>query len=105
MVHTVAFAWFARVWLWHLTPAARGLPGARGFGWFVRFLTFYSYTLQTATLGVATASDWSRLVRARALRRALQAHARERTMTVCAPRRRASPPFHSSNPALARARS
>lgn len=63
MVHTVAFAWFARVWLWHLTPAAAGLPGAQGFGWFIRFLTFWSFTLQTFTLGLATADDWSKLVR------------------------------------------
>jgi hypothetical protein len=62
-VHAVAFAWFLRVWLWHLTPAAAGLPGAHGFGWFVRFLTFYSYTFQTITLGIATADDLSKLVR------------------------------------------
>lgn len=64
VVHTLSFAWFARVWLWHLTPAASGLPGAHGFGWFLRFLTFYSYTLQTIALGVATADDWCKLVRA-----------------------------------------
>lgn len=63
MVHTVAFLWFLRVWLWHLTPAASVLPGAQGWGWFVRFLTFYSYTLQTFTLGLAAADDWSKLVR------------------------------------------
>ena len=37
-VHTLAFAWFASVFAWHLTPAAKGLPGAQGFGWFVRVL-------------------------------------------------------------------
>ncbi|KAI8463301.1 MAG: FAR-17a/AIG1-like protein-domain-containing protein [Monoraphidium minutum] len=60
VVHTVAFLWFARVWLWHLTPAASVLPGAQGWGWFVRFLTFYSFTFQTATLGLAAADDWSK---------------------------------------------
>ncbi|GBF96807.1 hypothetical protein Rsub_09663 [Raphidocelis subcapitata] len=69
VVHTVAFCWFLRVWLWHLTPAAAHLPGAKGFGWFVRFLTFYSYTLQTFTLGVATADDWSRLLTGRPVSR------------------------------------
>ena len=63
VVHTLAFVWFARVWLWHLTPAAAVLPGAQGFGWFIRFLTFFSYTMQTVTLGIATADDWSKLVR------------------------------------------
>jgi hypothetical protein len=62
VVHTVAFVWFTRVWLWHLTPAASVLPGAQGWGWFVRYLTFYSFTLQTAALGVCTADDWAKLV-------------------------------------------
>lgn len=65
MVHTVAAVWFLRVWLWHLTPAAAPLPGRQGFGWFVRFLTFYSYTIQTVTLVIASVDDWSKLVRAR----------------------------------------
>lgn len=65
VVHTVAFIWFARVWLWHLTPAASGLPGAQGFGWFVRYLTFYSFTLQTFTLGLATMDDWGKLLSGR----------------------------------------
>lgn len=65
VVHTVAFVWFVRVWSWHLTPAAAKLPGAQGFGWFVRFLTFYSYTLQTITLGMATVDDWSKLLTGR----------------------------------------
>lgn len=69
VVHTVAFVWFARVWLWHLTPAASGLPGAQGWGWFLRFLTFYSYTLQTFTLGLATADDWSKLLTGRPVSR------------------------------------
>ena len=35
------------VWLWHFTPAAARLPGAMGFGWFFKFLTFWGWTLQT----------------------------------------------------------
>ena len=53
VVHAVAFAWFAFVWTWHLTPAAAALPGNHGFGWFFRFLTFYSFSLQTLQLGMA----------------------------------------------------
>jgi hypothetical protein len=44
------------VWAWHWTPAAQGLPGASGFGWFFRYLTFYSYTAQTAGFGLAAAA-------------------------------------------------
>lgn len=62
LVHAAAFSWFARVWLWHFTPAASQLPGAIGFGWFFRFLTFFSYTLQTLTLGLATLDDLTLLV-------------------------------------------
>jgi hypothetical protein len=64
-VHAVAFSWFAFVWLWHLTPAAAALPGNFGFGWFFRFLTFYSFSLQTLQLGMATLDDWQRLRRGR----------------------------------------
>lgn len=60
VVHAVAFSWFAFVWCWHLTPAAAQLPGNAGFGWFFRFLTFYSFTLQTLQLGMATVDDWQR---------------------------------------------
>jgi len=35
-VHGLSFAWFLMVWVWHTTPAAAHLPGAQGFGWFVR---------------------------------------------------------------------
>lgn len=59
-MHAVAFSWFAFVWCWHLTPAAAQLPGNHGFGWFFRFLTFYSFTLQTLQLGMATVDDWQR---------------------------------------------
>lgn len=59
-MHVIAFAWFAFVWTWHLTPAAAGLPGNHGFGWFFRFLTFYSFSLQTLQLGMATLDDLQR---------------------------------------------
>jgi hypothetical protein len=59
-VHAVAFSWFAFVWCWHLTPAAGQLPGNQGFGWFFRFLTFYSFSLQTLQLGMATLDDLQR---------------------------------------------
>ena len=44
--HVAALILYSRVWLWHTTPAALVLPGATGFGWFFRYLTFCSYTLQ-----------------------------------------------------------
>jgi len=60
VVHLVAFVWFSFVWLWHLTPGAAQLPGNFGFGWFFRFLTFYSFSLQTLQLGMATVDDLQR---------------------------------------------
>jgi hypothetical protein len=65
--HAAALALYARVWAWHASPAAAGLPGAAGFGWFFRYLTFYSYTLQLAQLAAAVAA---RLARRRAPARA-----------------------------------
>jgi hypothetical protein len=50
--HLLAFVLYLRVWLWHTTPAALLLPGATGFGWFFRYLTFCSYTLQLVQLAV-----------------------------------------------------
>jgi hypothetical protein len=50
--HLLAFLWYTRVWAWHFTPDAALLPGARGFGWFFKYLTFYSYTLQLFQLGL-----------------------------------------------------
>lgn len=44
--HLFTFILYLRVWMWHTTPAALVLPGASGFGWFFRYLTFYSFTLQ-----------------------------------------------------------
>lgn len=60
VVHLVAFCWFSFVWLWHLSPGAAQLPGNFGFGWFFRFLTFYSFSLQTLQLGMATLDDLQR---------------------------------------------
>lgn len=48
--HVVALAWYLRVWLWHFGPQAALLPGAKGFGWFSRYLTFYSFSLQLVQL-------------------------------------------------------
>lgn len=41
---------YVRTWVWHTTAAAAVLPGAHGFGWFFRYLTFCSYTLQLIQL-------------------------------------------------------
>ena len=41
---------YLRVWLWHFTPQASKLPGSRGFGWFTRYLTFDSFSLQLLQL-------------------------------------------------------
>lgn len=44
--HSFALLFYVRTWMWHFSPAAAALPGAQGFGWFFRYLTFCSYTLQ-----------------------------------------------------------
>jgi hypothetical protein len=36
LFHAVSLSWFAYVFFWHWTPAAKILPGAKGFGWFFR---------------------------------------------------------------------
>lgn len=48
---------------WHLSVEASMHPGAHGFGWFFRYLTFYSFSLQFATLGLSCLSDIAREVR------------------------------------------
>jgi hypothetical protein len=53
----LVLAWLLVVWLWHLTPAASVLPGATGYLWFCRYLTFYSFTLQLAACGLALAHE------------------------------------------------
>jgi hypothetical protein len=50
--HLIAFILYVRVWVWHTTPAALALPGSSGFGWFFRYLTFWSYTLQLLQLSL-----------------------------------------------------
>jgi hypothetical protein len=65
LFHSIAFSYFLRVWLWHFTDAASRLPGASGFGWFFRYLTFCSFTLQTCQLFVCTMDDLTVKVRCR----------------------------------------
>ncbi|KAK9800226.1 hypothetical protein WJX73_001145 [Symbiochloris irregularis] len=57
LVHVVAFGWYAYVWLWHFSPAAQHLPGSVGFGWFFKYLTFYTYTFQWIQLFICCCSD------------------------------------------------
>lgn len=52
----------AQVWGWHLTPAASAHPGSQGFGWFFRYLTFYSFSLQAVTLGLSALADVTSVV-------------------------------------------
>lgn len=61
MVHAFALLCYVRVWLWHLTPAAQLLPGSTGFGWFFRYLTFYSYSWQMLQLFIACLADISKV--------------------------------------------
>lgn len=62
--HIVAFIQTFCVWFWHFTPAASYLPGASLYGFFFRYLTFCTYTLQTVYLGCAIVSDFTNKVRA-----------------------------------------
>lgn len=61
--HLLAFLWFSRVWAWHLGKQASTLPGSKGFGWFFRYLTFCSFTAQTATLALCCAAHLTMRVR------------------------------------------
>ena len=47
MLHFVGAFIFLLVFVWHFTQAASRLPGAKGFGWFFKFLTFWGWTIQT----------------------------------------------------------
>lgn len=60
-MHAFALLCYVRVWLWHLTPAAQLLPGSTGFGWFFRYLTFYSYSWQMLQLFIACLADISKV--------------------------------------------
>lgn len=62
VLHTAALAWFVRVWLFHLSPAAAKLPGAKGFPWFFRYLTMYGFALQTVALAFSAVEDWGQLL-------------------------------------------
>jgi hypothetical protein len=57
---SLVLIWLAVVWLWHLTPAASVLPGASGYLWFCRYLTFYSFSLQLLGQALAFAHDAQR---------------------------------------------
>ena len=61
VVHAFALLCYVRVWLWHLTPAAQLLPGSTGFGWFFRYLTFYSFSWQMLQLFIACLADISQV--------------------------------------------
>lgn len=63
VVHAFALLCYVRVWLWHLTPEAQLLPGSTGFGWFFRYLTFYSYSWQMLQLFIACLADISKVGR------------------------------------------
>eukprot|EP01025_Chloroclados_australasicus_P023985 TRINITY_DN2415_c0_g1_i3.p2 TRINITY_DN2415_c0_g1~~TRINITY_DN2415_c0_g1_i3.p2 ORF type:complete len:277 (-),score=15.66 TRINITY_DN2415_c0_g1_i3:1102-1932(-) len=56
ILHCSCCVIFMGVWLWHFTPQASSLPGANLFGWFFRYLTFCTYTLQTFWLLLSTLS-------------------------------------------------
>lgn len=45
---------FAYVWGWHHSAAAALLPGADGFGWFYKYLTFWGLTMQLVSFVVST---------------------------------------------------
>ena len=54
LLHIAGGGLFLLVWLWHLTQPASRLPGAKGWGWFFKFLTFWSWTLQTLQYNTVT---------------------------------------------------
>ncbi|KAK9847273.1 hypothetical protein WJX84_010457 [Apatococcus fuscideae] len=53
LFHALGFLFYVRVFLWHFSARAQQLPGAIGFGWFFRYLTFCSWTIQMIFLGLA----------------------------------------------------
>lgn len=56
-LHGAAGTCFLYVWLWHMSPAAALLKGASEYGWFFRYLTFCSFTMQTIQLMSAIVAD------------------------------------------------
>ena len=59
--HLVVFAKYFRVWTWHFGSAASVLPGANAFGWFFRFLTFWSYTAQAIQFGIIVLAHFTKV--------------------------------------------
>ena len=57
VMHALFFMVHMRVWGWHTSEQAAGHPGSQGFGWFFRYLTFYSFSLQVLQLALAALSD------------------------------------------------
>lgn len=45
--HFLGAAFALNIFIWHFSEQATKLPGARGFGWFFKFLTFWGWSLQT----------------------------------------------------------
>ncbi|KAK9825775.1 hypothetical protein WJX74_006903 [Apatococcus lobatus] len=59
--HALAFVFYVRIFLWHFQERAQQLPGAFGFGWFYRYLTFCSWNVQMIFLGLACLSKTSQV--------------------------------------------
>ncbi|CAG9462348.1 unnamed protein product [Pedinophyceae sp. YPF-701] len=59
LLHLAGMMVFSYVWMWHLSERAQSLPGASGFGWFFRYMTFCSFTLQTITSILQVLADLS----------------------------------------------
>ena len=57
--HVLAFVQTFAIWFWHFTPLASYLPGASLPGFFFRYLTFCTYTLQMVYLACACVSDFA----------------------------------------------
>lgn len=58
--HMISFLYFLRVWIYHTSSAASSLKGSGEFGWFFRYLTFWSFTVQTWQLFLSTVADLSK---------------------------------------------
>ncbi|GMH43724.1 hypothetical protein BSKO_11646 [Bryopsis sp. KO-2023] len=60
LFHMVSFLFFMRVWIFHTSRGATSLKGHGEFGWFFRYLTFWSFSLQTWHLFLSTLVDLSK---------------------------------------------
>lgn len=56
LVHILGFCVYASVFMWHFSARASTLPGAAGYGWFFKFLTFWGWTLQMVQFLVVSLS-------------------------------------------------